>query len=217
LADFVCGANRVDYHYRGANWERDVPLPAVADLRNAVAGDPSPSGGGTLSIARGIEVGQVFQLGTKYSEAMRATVVDADGRPRVMQMGCYGIGVTRVVAAAVEQNHDERGIIWPEAIAPFDVILIPINIDRSERVRSATESLYRELREAGFDVLVDDRAQRPGFKFADADLIGIPHRLVVAERGLDEHKIEYKARRAPDAESLPADSVVELLKARRRR
>ena len=217
LADFVCGANRVDYHYRGANWVRDVPLPVVADLRNAVAGDPSPRGGGPLSITRGIEVGQVFQLGTKYSEAMRATVVDADGRPRAMQMGCYGIGVTRVVAAAIEQNHDERGIIWPEAIAPFDVILIPINSDKSERVRSATESLYCELREGGFDVLVDDRPQRPGFKFADADLIGIPHRLVVAERGLDEGKIEYKARRASDAETVPADLIVEFLKARRRR
>jgi prolyl-tRNA synthetase len=217
LADFICGANRVDHHYRGVNWERDVPLPAAADLRNAVAGDPSPGGGGTLSIARGIEVGQVFQLGTKYSEAMRATVVDADGRPQLMQMGCYGIGVTRVVAAAIEQNHDERGIIWPEAIAPFEVILIPINSDKSERVKNAADLLYRDLEQAGFDVLVDDRSQRPGFKFADADLIGIPHRLVVSERGLDEGKIEYKSRCASDPESLAVDEVVEQMKARRRR
>jgi prolyl-tRNA synthetase len=216
LADFVCGANRADHHYRGVNWQRDVELPPVADLRNAVAGDPSP-GGGRLSIARGIEVGQIFQLGPKYSERMQATVLDAEGRHRVMQMGCYGIGVTRVVAAAIEQNHDERGIIWPEAIAPFDVILIPINMDRSERVRQATESLRAELEAAGFEVLVDDRPQRPGFKFADADLIGIPHRLVVADRGLEQGQIEYKARRAAEPELLPAGSVVAQLEQRRAR
>jgi prolyl-tRNA synthetase len=216
LADFVCGANRVDYHYRGANWQRDAALPAVADLRNAVAGDPSPGGGGVLSIARGIEVGQVFQLGTQYSEAMHATVLDAEGRERLMQMGCYGIGVTRVVAAAIEQNHDERGIVWPEAIAPFDVIVIPINSDKSERVRTAADALYRELEQAGLDVLVDDRPQRPGVKFADADLIGIPHRFVVAERGLDDGKIEYKARRARDPELWPLGSIVTELAARRK-
>jgi prolyl-tRNA synthetase len=217
LADFVCGANRADHHYRGVNWGRDVALPAVADLRNAVAGDPSPGGGGRLAIARGIEVGQIFQLGAKYSDAMHATVLDADGKPRTMQMGCYGIGVTRVVAAAIEQNHDERGIIWPEAIAPFDVVLIPINGDKSERVREAADSLYRELQAAGIDVLVDDRPQRPGVKFADADLIGIPHRLVVAERGLDEGTIEYKARRAAEPERITRDSVVTTLEQRRRR
>jgi len=217
LADFVCGANRADYHYRGVNWERDAKLPEVADLRNAVAGDPSPGGGGTLSIARGIEVGQIFQLGDKYSRAMGATVLDAEGKPRTMQMGCYGIGVTRVVAAAIEQNHDERGIIWPEPIAPFDVVVIPINMDKSEHVRKAAEDAYAKLRDAGFDVLLDDRPQRPGFKFADADLIGIPHRVVIAERGLDEGRCEYKSRRAADVEMVPLDRIDEVIAARRRR
>jgi prolyl-tRNA synthetase len=214
LADFVCGANTPDHHWRGVNWDRDLPLPAVADLRNAVAGDPSPAGGGTLAIARGIEVGQIFQLGTKYSEAMQATVLDADGRPCLMQMGCYGIGVTRVVAAAIEQNHDERGIVWPEAIAPFSVILIPINIDKSARVADATRALYARLRDHGFEVLVDDRPQRPGFKFADADLIGIPHRIVIAERGLDEDRVEYKARRASEPEPIALKAVTEFLQSR---
>ena len=217
LADFVCGANQVDCHYRGANWDRDTAQPPVADLRNAVAGDPSPGGRGTLSIARGIEVGQIFQLGAKYSESMQATVLDTDGRHRTMQMGCYGIGVTRVVAAAIEQNHDERGIIWPEAIAPFDVVLIPINMDKSERVRAAAEKTYEALKEAGFDVLLDDRSQRPGFKFADADLIGIPHRVVIAERALDENRCEYKSRRAGDVELVAIDTLPELLAARRRK
>ena len=217
LADFVCGANKEDHHYRGANWERDAALPQVADLRNAVAGDPSPSGGGTLSLARGIEVGQIFQLGTKYSDAMQATVLDADGRARPMQMGCYGIGVTRVVAAAIEQNHDERGIIWPDALAPFDVMLIPINMDKSETVRTAAEAAYRALGEAGFEVLLDDRPQRPGFKFADADLIGIPHRVVFSDKGLAEGRCEVKARRSPDVEMVPVEGLVEHLKERRRR
>ncbi|HEX5421229.1 MAG TPA: proline--tRNA ligase [Gammaproteobacteria bacterium] len=214
LADFVCGANEVDRHYRGVNWERDLPLPDVADLRNAVAGDPSPAGGSPLSIAHGIEVGQIFQLGTKYSEALQATVLDTDGQPRAMQMGCYGIGVTRVVAAAIEQNHDERGILWPEAIAPFDVMLIPLNMEKSERIRSAAESLYAELRKAGFEVLLDDRNQRPGFKFADADLLGIPHRLVVAERALDEGRCEYKSRRASEVELVPIDTIADFLRKR---
>jgi prolyl-tRNA synthetase len=213
IADFVCGANRADHHLRGVNWERDLPLPPVADLRNAVAGDPSPGGGGALALARGIEVGQIFQLGTKYSEAMQATVLDADGKRRFMQMGCYGIGVTRVVAAAIEQNHDDRGIIWPDSIAPFEVIIIPINMDKSETVAKTTSSLYERLRQAGIDALVDDRAQRPGFKFADADLIGIPHRVVVADRALDEDLIEYKARRAEETQMWPAGGVVERLEA----
>jgi prolyl-tRNA synthetase len=216
MADFVCGANEPDRHLRGVNWERDLPLPRIADIRNAVAGDPSPGGAGRLQIARGIEVGQIFQLGTKYSESMQATVLDPDGKPRFMQMGCYGIGVTRVVAAAIEQNHDERGIIWPEAIAPFEVILIPINLDKSESVRAATEALYSRLASAGLEVLVDDRPQRPGFKFADADLIGIPHRVVIAERGLNEGKVEYKARRADEAESIAVDDLLETLNSRRR-
>ena len=214
IADFVCGANRADLHYRGVNWERDLPLPPVADLRNAVAGDPSPGGGGVLALARGIEVGQIFQLGTKYSEAMQAMVLDAAGQRRPMQMGCYGIGVTRVVAAAIEQNHDEKGIVWPEAIAPFNVIVIPINMDKSEAVREATASLYRQLLEAGIEVLVDDRSQRPGVKFADADLIGIPHRLVIAERALGEDLVEYKARRSDQTQMWPAGGVLEHLKAR---
>jgi prolyl-tRNA synthetase len=217
MSDFVCGANEPDRHYRGVSWERDVPLPVVADLRTAVAGDPSPAGGGRLSIARGIEVGQIFQLGTKYSEAMQATVLDSDGKPRVMPMGCYGIGVTRVVAAAIEQNHDERGIIWPDAISPFDVILIPINMDKSDAVREASLRLYRELGAAGLEVLVDDRPQRPGFKFADADLIGIPHRIVVSDRGLSEGKLEYKSRRGADPELVPIDAIRAHLESRRRR
>jgi prolyl-tRNA synthetase len=215
VADFVCGANKPDHHWRGVNWDRDLPLPEVADLRNAVTGDPSPAGGGVLSIARGIEVGQIFQLGTKYSEAMQATVLNAAGEPCFMQMGCYGIGVTRVIAAAIEQNHDDKGIIWPEAIAPFNVILIPLNMDKSEQVTAATHALYARLVERGFEVLVDDRPQRPGFKFADADLIGIPHRVVIGERGLAEGRVEYKRRDATDPELAALDTFPEFLEARR--
>jgi len=211
LANFVCGANRKDFHLRGANWERDVPLPRVADLRNAVSGDPSPSGGGALSIARGIEVGHIFQLGSKYSDAMEATVLDNDGKSCAMQMGCYGIGVTRVVAAAIEQNHDDHGIIWPSAIAPFDIVLIPINMDKSYRVKEAAETLYAELESAGHEVLFDDRPQRPGFKFADADLLGIPHRVVLTEKGWDEGQIEYKHRAGSDPEMLTVTALRERL------
>ena len=214
LADFVCGANKPDFHYRGVNWGRDVDLPAIADLRNAVAGDPSPSGGGPLSVARGIEVGQIFQLGTKYSDALGATVLDSHGGKCAMQMGCYGIGVTRVIAAAVEQNHDEHGIIWPHAIAPFDVIIVPINPDKSERVRETAAVLHDRLSTAGLEVLVDDRTQRPGFKFADADLIGIPHRVVIAERGLKEGQLEYKGRRENEVTLVPVDSIIEVLRSR---
>ena len=214
LADFVCGANRPDYHYTGVNWNRDVDRPEVADLRNAVAGDPSPLGGGPLSVARGIEVGHIFQLGTKYSDSMDATVVNSDGEPCTMHMGCYGIGVTRVVAAAIEQNHDEHGIVWPEPIAPFQVIVVPINQDRSEPVREATDALHDRLSAAGFEVLVDDRPQRPGFKFADADLIGIPHRVVVAERGLGNGQVEYKGRRESEATLVPMDTIEEFLRSR---
>jgi len=213
LADFICGANQVDHHYRGANWGRDVELPRVADLRNAVAGDPSPAGGGPLKVARGIEVGQIFQLGTKYSEAMGATVLDAQGQSRPMQMGCYGIGVTRVVAAAIEQNHDEHGIVWPPAIAPFSVMIIPINWDKSEQVREAAEALYRQLDAAGIEVALDDRSQRPGSKFADADLIGIPHRIVVAERGLKAGQIEYKGRRDSEATMIALDAALDFITA----
>lgn len=215
MSDFVCGANEPDRHYGGMNWNRDVPLPETADLRTAVAGDPSPAGGGPIEVARGIEVGQIFQLGTKYSESMRATVLDAEGKPRVMPMGCYGIGVTRVVAAAIEQNHDDNGIIWPEAMSPFDVVLIPVNMEKLDTVREAAETLYGELRTAGLDVLLDDRPQRPGFKFADADLIGIPHRVVIAERGLKEGKLEYKARREREPQLIARDSVREFIETRR--
>ena len=211
MSDFVCGANEVDYHFTGVNWERDLPLPQAADLRNATDGDPSPAGG-RLTIARGIEVGQIFQLGTKYSESMGASVLDASGESRPMVMGCYGIGVTRVVAAAIEQNHDERGIIWPAAIAPFDVIMVPINMDKSAAVAAATQELHDSLAEAGFDVLVDDRPQRPGFRFADADLIGIPHRLVISDKTLAQAQIEYKRRGQSEAEMLPLEGLEQWLR-----
>jgi prolyl-tRNA synthetase len=215
LADFVAGANAPDAHLTGVNWVRDLPEPAAADLRNVVEGDPSPTGKGTLSIARGIEVGHVFKLGRKYSEALDATVLDESGQKIAMLMGCYGIGVTRVVAAAIEQNHDERGIIWPEPIAPFDVVLVPMNYQKSDRVRAASDRLYEELQAAGFDVLLDDRDARPGVKFADAELYGIPHRIVVGERGLDAGKLEYRHRRASESEEFPMADAISFLRSRR--
>ena len=184
------------------------------DIRNVVAGDPSPSGRGTLGIARGIEVGHIFQLGRKYSEAMNAAVLDEQGKSAVMFMGCYGIGVTRVVAAAIEQNHDERGIVWPEPIAPFHVSLIPINLQKSERVRETAERLYGELQAAGLEVLYDDRDARPGVKFADDELLGIPHRIVVGDKGLERGVLEYKPRTGDGATDVPVDSVVQFLLAR---
>ena len=214
LSDFVCGANQPDRHYTGANWVRDLPLPSTVDLRNAATGDLSPAGGVPLKVARGIEVGHIFQLGTKYSTAMGATVLDDQGKPRVMHMGCYGIGVTRVVAAAIEQSNDARGIVWPDAIAPYHVIVIPINMHKSYRVRDATEELYGQLQAAGLEVLVDDRNQRPGSKFADADLIGIPHRLVVGEKGLDRAQVEYKSRREADTVMVNRDGLVDFLQER---
>jgi prolyl-tRNA synthetase len=213
-ADFVCGANKADAHLAGVNWGRDAPEPATADLRNVVDGDPSPQGPGRLSIARGIEVGHIFQLGQKYSEAMRATVQDEQGRDLVMHMGCYGIGVTRIVAAAIEQNHDERGIIWPAPLAPFDVVLVALNWEKSEAVRERALALYRELGDAGFEVLLDDRDARPGVKFADAELIGIPHRVVVSERGLAAGKLEYRHRRAESSEEFPGGTALEFLRGR---
>jgi len=214
VADFVCGANRRDLHLAGVNWGRDLPEPEVVDLRNVVPGDPSPSGQGTLGIARGIEVGHIFQLGRKYSESMNATVLDEQGKDVTMFMGCYGIGVTRVVAAAIEQNHDERGILWPEPIAPFDVSLIPINLQKSERVREVAERLYVELQAAGFEVLFDDRDARPGVKFADDELVGIPHRIVVGDKGLERGALEYKARAGGDGADVPVASVVQFLRER---
>jgi len=214
LADFVCGANEKDMHLTGVNWGRDLPEPEVVDIRNVVPGDPSPSGTGTLGIARGIEVGHIFQLGRKYSQAMNATVLDEQGQSVTMFMGCYGIGVTRVVAAAIEQNHDERGIIWPEPIAPFTVSLIPINLQKSERVREVAERLYGELQAAGIEVVFDDRDARPGVKFADDELLGIPHRIVVGDKGLERGVVEYKSRVDGTGADVPLDGVVLFLEAR---
>ena len=214
LADFVCGANEKDQHLTGVNWERDVPGATPADLRKVVEGDPSPSGRGRLKIARGIEVGHIFQLGRKYSEPMKSLVLDEGGRETALFMGCYGIGVTRIVAAAIEQNHDERGIIWPDPIAPFQVVLVPLNLQKSDRVRAATERLYAELTEAGIEVLLDDRDARPGVKFADAELLGIPHRLVVAERGLEAGKLEYRHRRDSESTEFPAAEALSFIRAR---
>jgi prolyl-tRNA synthetase len=212
LADFVCGANKLDMHLTGVNWGRDLPEPVPADLRNVVEGDPSPGGAGQLVIRRGIEVGHIFQLGRKYSEAMQASVLDEAGKPVTMFMGCYGIGVTRIVAAAIEQNHDAAGICWPEPLAPFAVVLVPLNAGKAPRVAEAAERLYADLTAAGIEVLLDDRDARPGVKFADAELIGIPHRIVVSERGLDAGRLEYRHRRATANEDWPADEVVARLR-----
>ena len=214
VGDFVCGANADGRHLVGVNWGRDLPEPVTADLRNVVPGDPSPDGRGTLSIARGIEVGHIFQLGTKYSEAMKAEALDEEGRPVTLIMGCYGIGVSRVVAAAIEQNHDDNGIVWPEAIAPYTLALLPMNMQKSMRVAEAAERLYDELQAAGIEVLFDDRPVRAGVMFADMDLIGIPHRLVVGERGLDAGTVEYKARRDRDSIQVPLAGVATFLRER---
>ncbi len=211
LADFSCGANEPGYHYTGVNFGRDLPEPESVDIRNVVEGDPTPGGSGTLKIARGIEVGHIFQLGTKYSEAMGATVQDKDGKDRKMPMGCYGIGITRIVGAAIEQNHDDNGIIWPEPLAPFDVVLVPINLQRSDTVREAAESLYEELTARGLEVLFDDRDVRPGVKFADAELIGVPHRLVISERGLAAGELEYRHRRDSESRNLKREAALKLL------
>ena len=211
VADFTCGANEADAHLVGVNWARDLPEPVAVDIRNVVSGDPSPDGQGTLEIARGIEVGHVFQLGRKYSESMGALVLDADGREQAMYMGCYGIGVTRLVAAAIEQHFDERGIVWPETIAPFQVALVPMNLHKSEAVREAVEPLYDALLGAGVHAELDGRDVRPGVKFAYIELLGIPHRIVVGERGLKDGALEYRARRATDNEVLPLEGAVEAL------
>ena len=213
LVDFVCGANRLDMHLTGVNWGRDLPEPASADLRNVVPGDPSPGGDGHLTLRRGIEVGHIFQLGRKYSEAMQASVLDEAGEPVTMYMGCYGIGVTRIVAAAVEQNNDAAGICWPEPLAPFSVVVVPLNAGKSPRVAAAAEQLYADLQAIGLEVLLDDRDARPGVKFADAELLGIPHRIVVSDRGLDAGRLEYRHRRASANEDWPADEVLERVNA----
>ena len=210
MSDFVTGANIDDKHYFGLNWVRDVAVPKVADLRNVAAGDPAPDGSGTLELLRGIEVGHIFQLGRKYSEAMNAVVMDENGRAAHPAMGCYGIGVSRIVAAAIEQNHAEAGIIWPEPMAPFDVVLLPLNGHKSHRVRELAEKFYDELRAAGLEVLLDDRNQRPGVMFADAELIGIPHQLVIGDRGLDKGIVEYRQRGGENRE-IALDEAVEFL------
>jgi len=209
LGDWVCGANEVDYHLTGVNWGRDLPEPeVVADLRNVVAGDASPDGKGVLAIERGIEVGHVFYLGTKYSQAMKATFLDQNGKPQFMEMGCYGIGITRLPAAAIEQNHDERGIIWPDALAPFTVVICPINAERSPEVKATSEQLYAELLAVGVDVLLDDRGERPGAMFADWELIGVPHRVNVGDRALKEGNVEYQHRRDAAASAVPVNAIV---------
>ena len=212
MADFVCGANVNGKHLLGVNWERDCPLPEVADIRNVQEGDPSPDGKGVLSIKRGIEVGHIFQLGDKYSAAMKAGVLDEAGKSIITTMGCYGIGVTRVVAAAIEQNHDDRGIIWPQSIAPFQLVLLPMNMHKSQRLREAVDNLYEELRASGVEVLLDDRRERPGVMFADMELIGIPHRLVFGEKGLDAGTIEYKGRRDAESRDIPLTEAVKFIK-----
>jgi prolyl-tRNA synthetase len=214
MSDFVCGANEEGFHYTGANWGRDLPEPLVADIRNVVAGDPSPDGKGVLEIQRGIEVGHVFQLGTRYSADMKASYLDEKGQPQLMQMGCYGIGITRILGAAIEQNFDDKGIIWPASIAPFEVVLCPLGYDRSETVKAAADELYAALQQAGIDVILDDRGERPGVMFADWELIGVPHRVVIGERGLKDDQLEYQGRRDPSATTVPRAQMAEFLKAK---
>ena len=211
ISDFVCGANENGKHYSGANWQRDCALENNVDIRNVVDGDPSPDGKGTLSIKRGIEVGHIFQLGDKYSSAMNATVLDNNGKAVTVTMGCYGIGITRIVAAAIEQNNDDNGIIWPDSIAPFQIVLIPMNLHKSELVQKETEALYTKLIDLGYDVLLDDRKERAGVMFADMELIGIPHRIVISERGLKNGTYEYKGRRDSESQDINTDSLLDFL------
>jgi len=211
MADFCAGANSEDQHYFGINWERDAELPLHADLRNVVEGDPSPDGKGTIRLARGIEVGHIFQLGTKYSTALNAVVLGEDGKSHVMPMGCYGIGVSRIVAAAIEQNHDEKGICWPEPLAPFKVAILPMNAKKAYRVRDVAENLYAELLAEGVEVLLDDRDVRPGVMFNDMELIGIPHRVVIGERGIDQNTLEYRRRRSNENEEIPLEGAAQWL------
>ncbi|CAG9427507.1 proline--tRNA ligase [Providencia alcalifaciens] len=212
MSDFGAGANIDGKHYFGINWERDLPLPEVYDLRNVVAGDPSPDGKGTLLIKRGIEVGHIFQLGTKYSEAMKASVQNEEGHNQIVTMGCYGIGVTRIVAAAIEQSHDDRGIVWSDAIAPFHVAILPMNMHKSYRVKEVAEKLYADLKAQGIDVIFDDRKERPGVMFADMELIGVPYTIVIGDRNLDTNQVEYKSRRSDDKQLVGLDNVVSFLK-----
>ena len=213
MSDFVCGANEPGFHFAGTNWVRDLPEPdLVADIRNVVEGDPSPDGKGKLAMQRGIEVGHVFYLGTKYSKAMNASYLDENGKPQFLEMGCYGIGVTRLLGAAIEQSHDERGIVWPASMAPFAVVLCPIGYDRSAEVKSAADQLHEQLQSQGIDVMLDDRGERPGAMFADWELIGVPHRVVLSDRGLKEGKVEYQGRRDAQATSVPVAEVAAVVK-----
>lgn len=212
MSDFAAGANVDDKHYFGINWERDLPLAQVADIRNVVEGEPTPDGLGTYAMARGIEVGHIFQLGTNYSKSMNATVLDENGKSQVLLMGCYGVGVSRIVAAAIEQNFDDRGIIWPEAIAPFSVGILPMNMHKSHRVTDIAEQLYKDLNEAGIEVLLDDRKERPGVMFADMELIGIPHTVVIGDRNIDAGVFEYKNRRTGEKQDIPFDQLLNFLK-----
>ncbi|EJL91748.1 prolyl-tRNA synthetase, family II [Herbaspirillum sp. CF444] len=212
MSDFVCGANEADFHYTGANWGRDLPEPVVADIRNVVEGDASPDGKGVLAIQRGIEVGHVFQLGTAYSESMKATYLDEAGKPQPLQMGCYGIGITRILGAAIEQNFDDKGIIWPATLAPFEVVLCPMGYDRSEAVKTEIDKLYDALVAAGVDVILDDRGERPGAMFADWELIGVPHRIVIGDRGLKDGQIEYQGRRDTAATPVPLADALAFIK-----
>ncbi|MDG6773247.1 proline--tRNA ligase [Thiomicrorhabdus sp. ZW0627] len=211
MADFVCGANEDGYHFTGANWDRDAKATLVADIRNVVKGDPSPCGNGKIEIRRGIEVGHIFQLGNKYSKALNASVQNESSRSQILEMGCYGIGVTRVVAAAIEQNYDDKGIIWPESIAPFQVCIVPMQMHKSPRVAEVAEQLYKELTAKGVEVLLDDRAERPGVMFSDMDLIGIPHRIVIGERGLDNGMLEYKNRRDEKSQDIAQEGFIDFL------
>lgn len=212
MSDFAAGANQDDKHYFGINWERDLPLAQAADIRNVVEGEPTPDGLGTYAMARGIEVGHIFQLGTNYSKSMNATVLDENGKSQVLLMGCYGVGVSRIVAAAIEQNFDDRGIVWPEAIAPFSVGILPMNMHKSHRVTDIAEQLYKDLTAAGIDVLLDDRKERPGVMFADMELIGIPHTVVIGDRNIDAGVFEYKNRRTGEKQDVPFDQIVDFLK-----
>ena len=214
MSDFVCGANQADFHFTGANWGRDLPEPLVADLRNVVEGDASPDGKGVLAIQRGIEVGHVFQLGTAYSESMKATYLDEAGKPQPLQMGCYGIGITRILGAAIEQNFDDKGIVWPAALAPFEVVLCPMGYDRSEAVKAEIDKLYEALLAAGVDVVLDDRGERPGAMFADWELIGVPHRIVIGDRGLKDGQVEYQGRRDTAATAVPLAEALSFIQAK---
>ncbi len=215
LSDFVCGGNQDGKHYQGVNWERDIPLPTqIEDIRLITEGDPSPDGKGTITLARGIEVGHIFQLGTKYSEAMKATVINEGGKGQTLIMGCYGIGISRIVAAAIEQSHDDKGIIWSETLAPFQVALCPMNMHKSDRLREVAEKIYQDLQDAGIDVLFDDRKVRAGFMFSDMELIGIPHRIVIGDKGLDSGNAEYKARTDTETQDIKLDNIVEFIQSK---